>query len=285
MKTPLEIRYINLEESVERRARLTADFRAKGIEKAVKRQPAIKPDEGFKSLTRGEYGCLLSHKAALMSARKGQSILILEDDVLLASEFVIRLAALWKNLSETGWDILFLGQTAPYFEIDLIRKLLQKKWEWEGRSGNPSRPPGLLEGSVWYRWGAFAYIVNGASVERIASHFDAPESLSSPIPVDLAFKKWAREGKLRSLIAFPYLVGINDDDPTTMEDREDPVTHGLHAGLVNLFLLGHQAQITESEAKYIESSGMDRDAFIVSRAIGRRISADAQSVKAATRDQ
>lgn len=63
----------------------------------------------------GRAGCTLSHRAAITMAReKGwRTILILEDDIELATSFDEVLAELPQALAATEWDVCYLGYTDP----------------------------------------------------------------------------------------------------------------------------------------------------------------------------
>ena len=66
-------------------------------------------DESFRDYSRGDIGCAFSHRALWMkSLEMDQSILILEDDAVLRSDFVERLLRVIEELPD-HWDVVLLG--------------------------------------------------------------------------------------------------------------------------------------------------------------------------------
>lgn len=89
------------------------EFARHGIQ-SVQRFPAIDGEVVAKPAhwthTAGAYGCLLSHVAVVSEARDSgaANILILEDDVILDSEFQEKFARFIKEVPD-DWDMLYLG--------------------------------------------------------------------------------------------------------------------------------------------------------------------------------
>lgn len=131
LKTIVDYIYIvNLDKDVERRKKVVAMMAKHGIDdyeifNAVDGEEhkdtlsniqlkhidsgVDKTDDHILSNT-GELGCLLSHLTILQDAkeRKFKSVLIFEDDVILANDFVNRFLQSYNNLSK-AWDMLYLG--------------------------------------------------------------------------------------------------------------------------------------------------------------------------------
>lgn len=63
----------------------------------------------------GRAGCALSHRAAISLAaeKKWRSVLILEDDILFASDFREQAERLAAILDKIHWDVCYLGFTDP----------------------------------------------------------------------------------------------------------------------------------------------------------------------------
>lgn len=65
----------------------------------------------------GRAGCLLSHRQALLEARAAgwQTVLILEDDVTFASNFIVIADKLTTVSQEYDWEVCYLGFTDPWW--------------------------------------------------------------------------------------------------------------------------------------------------------------------------
>src|SRR5437870_4024778 len=104
---------INLDTRPDRWERITARFAEHGINQVV-RFPAI---DGKRTEippvwhnSPGAYGCLRSHLEVIEQARRDAkpSVLIFEDDTVLAPEFSSRFADYVKQLPD-DWDMVFFG--------------------------------------------------------------------------------------------------------------------------------------------------------------------------------
>jgi GR25 family glycosyltransferase involved in LPS biosynthesis len=73
----------------------------------------------------GRAGCVLSHRAAIQLAAKNnwRTLLILEDDIVVARQAPSVLTDLAKTLKETEWDVCFLGFTDPVSPFERIASL------------------------------------------------------------------------------------------------------------------------------------------------------------------
>ena len=104
---------INLESRPDRWQRITARFVEQGMNRVVRFQAvdgkslAIPPVWNYSP---GAYGCLRSHLAVIEQARDEArpSIMIFEDDAVLAPGFTARFADYVKQLPD-DWDMLFFG--------------------------------------------------------------------------------------------------------------------------------------------------------------------------------
>jgi GR25 family glycosyltransferase involved in LPS biosynthesis len=104
---------INLDKRPDRWARVTARFAEHGINRVV-RFPAVDGEQVELPPTwrgsPGAYGCLRSHLAVVEQARREAqpSVLIFEDDAVLAPEFSAKFADYVEQLPE-DWDMIFFG--------------------------------------------------------------------------------------------------------------------------------------------------------------------------------
>jgi glycosyl transferase, family 25 len=104
---------INLDSRPDRWERITARFVEHGINRVI-RFPAVDGKTldipAFWHSTPGAYGCLRSHLAVIERMREEgkTSVLIFEDDAVLAPEFSLKFAGYVKQLPD-DWDMLFFG--------------------------------------------------------------------------------------------------------------------------------------------------------------------------------
>jgi glycosyl transferase family 25 len=116
MSCPSECVVINLPERTDRRADMEVQLRRVGWD--AKFFPAIRPHERGEFPTVGSKGCFLSHLAVLKAARDQQArrLIILEDDLNFANDFVARWTRYMNQLENSPWSILYPGHllnTAP----------------------------------------------------------------------------------------------------------------------------------------------------------------------------
>lgn len=105
---------INLSERTDRLAEFCVQLTGIGLSlnhPRVRIFPAIRPAElaGFPTL--GTRGCFLSHKAVIeqtLSAGE-RSVIICEDDLDFAPDFLSRLPAVLDTIGREAWDILYAG--------------------------------------------------------------------------------------------------------------------------------------------------------------------------------
>jgi glycosyl transferase family 25 len=108
---------INLPERTDRRSEFSAQLARIGLSLDHPRIhifPAIRPTElaGFPTL--GTRGCFLSHLAVLEQALLAgdQSVIICEDDLDFAPDFLSRLPAVLNIIEQEAYDIFYLGCTS-----------------------------------------------------------------------------------------------------------------------------------------------------------------------------
>ena len=80
---------------------------------AFERFPAVKPDLARDRVHNGRAGCLLSHRRVIEAAyRDGlENVLVFEDDVRFAPQFVRQAQRSLATLDATEWDMFYLGLT------------------------------------------------------------------------------------------------------------------------------------------------------------------------------
>jgi glycosyl transferase, family 25 len=111
---------INLPERRDRRAEFGDQLAQIGLSfdhRRIRIFPAIRPTElaGFPTL--GTRGCFLSHRAVLQQALSAQerSVIICEDDLNFAPDFLSRLPTVLDILRREAWDIFYAGYTSDQF--------------------------------------------------------------------------------------------------------------------------------------------------------------------------
>jgi len=189
---------ISLERATERRKRITSQLDKLGInatimnaidgkslpEHEIKRKidndGRWRDGELFRS---GEIGCLKSHIKALEIAKENQwdQVIILEDDVILSSDFIKGLKFMYKILP-SNWDHVFLGGHIYW-----------------------ANPPALQPTVIPVNFkvsGAYSYIVKNTSYDKILAMLNQMKT-----PVDDVIEKMTYfEKVLNSYIFFPFLA-------------------------------------------------------------------------------
>lgn len=146
----------------------------------------------------GSRGCFHSHSECIRSAlRKGKrSVLVMEDDIALASSIETLTPSIISQLEETAWDFVYLGHedtgemrraTASTTEVSFIP----------------------YSGTIR---AAHCYAVNGRIFERLLAHLDRVKNgvegdqEFGPMPIDGAFNIFRRNNTdVQTLIANPKL--------------------------------------------------------------------------------
>jgi GR25 family glycosyltransferase involved in LPS biosynthesis len=229
----MDIRYINLERSVDRKHRMQAILKQHLGDSFFDRSPGVVAGQSLNEMSLSVTGCFLAHYNLLMSINK--TTLILEDDVLLCQDFGKILIRINEYLKSSTTDVIFLGQTVHYRDLNAHIKLLRilKRYQEHGRQL-------LLDANTFYRYGTFGYVVNHNALPKIQALLSGLDLSKSAMPMDDLMRNWIVSGELKGGVAFPYLVGIDSTLETTMHDRSGAREHSLCADLVNLYLYGYK---------------------------------------------
>jgi GR25 family glycosyltransferase involved in LPS biosynthesis len=224
-------RYINLDKSVERRQIIESQIVNLNLQHLIKRFSAIESRESNSKIPNTVLGCLLSHLNIIRNAPNLNHLLILEDDVVLSSRLSDSLEKINHYLDRTDVDVLFLGQTLLFNDSSRHRYLigLMNKKKYDDHSFE------FLNGEKLYRYGTFAYIINRKSLNKVRSLLLNIENSENISPIDDILGALIRSKKLTCRIAFPYLIGLNSDFPTTLSDRKNAQIHNSHCKLVNMY--------------------------------------------------
>ena len=234
----LQGHFINLSESIERRHQIEGALKKLGLSETIRRFPAIRCDTGSGKLSPSERGCLMSHASIIDQAHTDTTLLVLEDDTVLSQRLPGALKILPAMMQKLSLDIIFLGQTVEYSDIKTHIRLLKALDQLQANN----KAVTILDASKFYRWGAFAYMLAPQSLKRISASLKKEADQGTSVPIDNFFLRQIRSNKLKAGVMFPYIVGVNADLGTTMQERSHARDHDLHASLVNLYLHGAQTQ-------------------------------------------
>lgn len=236
------ITYINLDSSADRREAIERQFNLLNLGVTPVRTNAIQSSmqtSGHPSLTAKEYACLLSHKKAIESIPPGEVGLILEDDALLSpgfkSRFVRLVSLLNDNSSSLSWDVIFLGHTPNFQRITALRSWARMMREFDQRVDNTAFS--LINGHH-FEWGNFAYLVHPDAKAKIVHVIEANFLANRALPIDDLIGRAIRSNRLRALIVFPSIVGVDPQFGTTISDRRDHNLEMYHAAAANFLVPG-----------------------------------------------
>jgi len=241
--------YINLDRSLDRRARMEDQLRQFGLTDLYERFPAIdgrslKPSGS--PLKPGEIGVFLSHYEVLKRSRAlGKCIHVVEDDVLLTRHVrpVLEEAIAATNVFQ-HYDLLFTDSVVNC-HFGLLKNLTAAFDEVVMPASGPVRLSDLKLmdlASVFYA--AFSsYVVAAASIERLLALYEQELSGGLKTPVDIFIQQQVLAGKLRAGCLFPFLTssGIEDHSSGSTiaaeEERARPAVVVMSV-LKYLFLIG-----------------------------------------------
>lgn len=205
----MHVYYINVASQADRRAAMEAelaqlppDWSRSWVEAVT---PAtLDPARTVAGLKPGENACCQSHRHVMnLAATLGGHALVLEDDVQLSPRSAELIEGAIRSLPATDWDLLFTDVAIPDPEPMLQLFLLRRRATAEGRMH-------LLNLAGLPFCGSTAYVINGASIERVMAVVDAnPHGL----PYDLLLRQAIFDGQLSGRLIFPF--------PTTVSAAAD----------------------------------------------------------------
>jgi GR25 family glycosyltransferase involved in LPS biosynthesis len=217
--------FINLDRAAERRAAMERQLSEARPPYPIERFAAI--DGSLqpgcpRNLRPGQYGCWLSHLAALeRSIANGRHLHVMEDDALLSRKLAVVPEALGALASDPGasWDILYLDATL----VELADMYQMFDWVQE------ARPQGMVnlhripaEFSVY---GALSYIVNSSRKKYVHDYLRS--YLHAGAPLDNVFAAGIRDGRLKAYLTAPFLTSGSDASMVSTLGYEDG--HGFLA--------------------------------------------------------
>ncbi len=215
MQVPFSGRYINLDRSSDRRARLEQQLRALGIEHAYSRFPAIDglhATGGPGAISPREYGCFASHLQLLREARSSPAHLhVLEDDTLLSTEVLPVTSQLIEQGVLDEFDLLYTDVFVSWdpLQIASLERVRLKNTHVDPRTGQES-----LKGVTVFdlrRKGlacTSSYVVSQRSLGRMTELLEGVMLAGPTRPVDLVLRDFVDTGVLKAACIVPFVTSV-----------------------------------------------------------------------------
>ena len=228
-----------MDRSHERRVRLETLLSEQGLAAMTERFPGVVAERPLNTLSLSETGCLMSHRSLLGGLTDSENTVILEDDTCFSKDFGIKIKEISSLIDNSTFDIIFLGQTILFQDAEMHAKTI--KVFLESRRNNKTL---FLNAEDCYRFGSFAYVINKKSVSKINKLIDNLDLKRDAKSIDVLIRQWLRSKKLTGAITLPYLVGVDSNIETTINDRSKAFEHRLHCELVNLYINDNSQVVT-----------------------------------------
>jgi GR25 family glycosyltransferase involved in LPS biosynthesis len=221
--------FINLDRSPERRAAVEAQLARFGLAADYARLPGVEGtefDPGRSPLTRGEVGCFRSHLGALHAFAAGTRHLhVVEDDVVFSSRLVPVINELIRSGTLERYDLVFLD-TVVGVGVELVR-IYRRLYGRQTRRGtgdvsDGGQPFAVLDFRNHEFAGASSYLVNRASIAKLAALLERELAAGPNTPLDLCYCKLMQSDSLRVACVFPFVTTVRLDSAlkTTIGGRE-----------------------------------------------------------------
>lgn len=249
----MQIRFINLDDCFHKNQRMLQMLSHLGFEKSSERFPGALAINAYNGMSLSETGCLQAHHSLLKSINNNQTTVILEDDVLLSNDFSLKISKLIKDFESSKLDLIFLGQTVLPHDISIHRKLLN---HIDNLKNNNTHH--IIDATNFYRYGAFAYAVNGKSLKKINNLFESLDMAKNAKAIDVLLGSWIRQGFLSAGVIVPYLAGVDSNLTSTMHDRKNAIRHRRYAELVNLYCKDYSTNAQEEWREILANQPNER---------------------------
>lgn len=264
--------YINLDDAGERRAGMEANLKRHGLDRIVRRFPALRGDDRAAAISRNELGCLLSHQAIIEAAKDGVHCLIIEDDALFPDRFQSYFQAMLRTSFAAEWDILFLNQTVDLTHIVPLYILLQQKRKLGDIYSPEFNNFITVDSRAFYNCTTLAYIVHPRAQEKVRTVLRDAAAAGYPHPVDILYKRAIADRRISARFIFPYILGIDARHPTHMDGRASNTSSSEILDCINLFVAGIDIEPTRQGARaLLEDADFDSDAFVASQILYRQL--------------
>lgn len=215
VQVPFTGRYINLDRSTERRARLEKQLRVLGIEQAYSRFSAVDGSRlapGPRAISHREYACFASHVQLLKEARSTLAHLhVLEDDALLSPEFVPVTSQLIDQGVLDEYDLVYTDIFVSWdpLQIAALERARRRNTDVDPRTGQES----LTGVSIFdlHRKGlacTSSYLVSQRSLARVTELLEGAMVAGATKPVDLVLRDLVDSGVLKAACIVPFVTSV-----------------------------------------------------------------------------
>jgi len=230
--------YINLDRRPDRRAGIEAEIARHDLAHAYRRFAAVDGNAlGIKGdLLDGQKGCFASHYLLLrQNGGSGRPLHVVEDDAMFGpcTEQGLRLALESRWLD--GFDLLFTDTfVLPHAEAFRTYKNLFDRAVQRDAQGKIT---GVNFGVADLRHKVFAttnsFLVNAASVEKLAKIYGDEIARGPELPIDLFIRKLCGDGAIRVGLIFPFITAtrIEHSLQTDIGAQRDDVMEPLASDL------------------------------------------------------
>jgi len=213
--------FINLDRSPERRAEMERQIEEVGLPYPVQRLSAVDGRQRPAcpaGLTRGEYGCWLSHLKVLeLSVGLEAHLHVMEDDALIGSALP-SLPAVVQSLDSSAageWDILYLDATL----VEAPDMCAVFGWAKTARAAGAVRLRRVPNQFTVY--GMHSYVVNATRKAFVLEFLTRHAAAGKPIDNVTAYG--IQSGQLRAFMTTPFITTGSDLSlkSTVGEERDD----------------------------------------------------------------
>jgi GR25 family glycosyltransferase involved in LPS biosynthesis len=204
----MQCHYINLDNAIERRATLEANFarcarqgwelkRFTALDEAIVKKNQVPGKRNWR-----EKACFLSHRSVIeRQPDDGRPFMVLEDDVQFGMASLEIIEGILAENHNAQWDLLFTDVSVQQIEAMMMlagnRKQLMEK-----------RMVVPVDLATIFFVGATAYVVNGRAKPKLLSY------LKAGIPVDTEYDihlyKGIAAGKLKAAVLFPFVTTLSE---------------------------------------------------------------------------
>ena len=215
LQAPFSGRYINLDASTERRARLEQQLHALGIAHVYARFPAV---DGMRmngvpgAISRREYGCFASHVRLLKEAAAIPAHLhVLEDDALLSPEFLPVACGVIDEGVLDEFDLLFTDVFVSWdpLQIASLERTRRKHTSLDPYSGRESLTGVTVFDLHRKRLACTSsYFVSQRSLGRLAELLERALAAGPAEPVDLTLRNFVDNGTLKAACVIPFITSV-----------------------------------------------------------------------------
>jgi len=271
--------FMNMDQSVKRRAALTAQLSALGIGGRYQRFAAI---DG-RTLSRrsphggGVVGTFASHMTVIeQAAKEPVPTHVMEDDAVLGPAFVPSLATLGKRGALSQYDMVFTEVQLP-LNLQALKML---KGQFDAATADPA-PQAVAQRLQTLDLARFAfacassYFVSPQGAARLAPLLRREWESGPQVQIDLFFRREVQQGRVRAACLFPFVTTIDldsifDSAAEGYAVRESPLAVALlrYAFFVGADLEGRADGLLRELTQWADDGAPDVQRRFVSEILG-----------------